>query len=67
MKIHIENRTDLPLKIVGEVMDRWRDYSIGDTCYVGKLWSLDFECGNKQFCMEILIRKSCVSVFVIEK
>lgn len=67
MKIHIENRTDLPLKIVGEVIDRWQDYIGGETCYIGKLWTLDFECGNKQFIMEILIGKSCVSVFVIEK
>lgn len=63
-KVHIDNRTNLPLKIIVDILDQWQESSYGETCYVGKWWGLTFEVGTERFQMEILIKKTCLVVVV---
>ncbi|MCQ2978242.1 MAG: hypothetical protein MJ245_00395 [Clostridia bacterium] len=64
MNIHIINKVNLPLRIVADVLDRWRDSSKEDTQYVGKLYWIDFEYDHKEYSLEIEIKKKCLSIIV---
>lgn len=65
MKVHIDNRTKLPMKIIGEVFDHFTSDAEITTNYVGKLWNLGFKCWDTNYRMQILIKKSCTVVVVV--
>lgn len=65
--IHIHNRTNLPLKVIVDILDQWQESSYGETSYVGKCWRLGFETPHERFQMEIMLRKTCLVVVVNSK
>ena len=67
MKIHIDNRTNLSFKLIADVFERWQESSYYETNYVGRLDVLSFSCGKRNFEMQILIRKTCTLVVVVEQ
>lgn len=66
-KVHIDNRTNLPLKVIVDILDQWQESSYGETSYVGKWWGLSFETPHERFQMEIMIKKTCTVVFVTSR
>lgn len=66
-KVHIDNRTDLPLKVIADILEQWQESSYGETSYLGKWWGLGFETPHERFQMDIWIKKTCLVVVVTSR
>ena len=64
--IHVNNKTNLPLKIIGEVYDKYTSFLSGDTLYENKIDIEIFTYKKKEYKMEIQYKVSCVSIIIEE-
>ena len=66
MKVFIDNRTDLPFKVIGEVLDEYRSDQREKTIYNGLSEKMAFFKDNRDFLLEITYRKTRLTVVAIE-
>ena len=66
MKVFIDNRTDLPFKVIGEVLDEYRSDQSQITIYNGLIHKASFFVGNRDFLLEITYRKTRLTVVITE-
>ena len=67
MKLNINNKTDLPIKIIGEIYDKYvKSISIGDTLYENKIEYELFDYKKKDYKMTIEFKITCINITVEE-
>lgn len=67
MKININNKTDLPIKIIGEIYDKYvKSISVGDTLYENKIEYELFTYKKTDYKMTIEFKITCISIIVEE-
>lgn len=66
MKLFIKNNTDLPLEVIGEVLDEYRSDQSQITIYNGLIHKESFFVDNRDFLLEITYRKTRLTVVVTE-
>ena len=63
----IINKTNLPYKVIGQVIDDYINKSYGDTFYVGKIEYFEFLYKENKYKCEVAYLKSCVRWCFCEK
>ena len=67
MKLNINNKTDLPIKIIGDVYDKYvKSISMGDTLYENKIEHELFDYKKKNYKMTIEFKVTCINITVAE-
>ena len=67
MKLNINNKTDLPIKIIGDVYDKYvKSISVGDTLYENKIEYELFDYKKKDYKMTIEFKITCINITVEE-
>ena len=67
MKININNKTDLSIKIIGEIYDKYvKSISVGDTLYENKIEYELFTYKKTDYKMIIEFKITCISIIVEE-
>lgn len=66
MKLNINNKANLPLKIIGEIYDKYLCCLYEDTLYENKVDYQLFTYKKKDYKMEIQYKISCINLMVIE-
>ena len=65
MKLNINNKTDLLIKIIGDVYDKYvKSISIGDTLYENKIEYELFDYKKKDYKMTIEYKISCICILI---
>ena len=67
MKLNINNKTDLPIKIIGDVYDKYvKSISVGDILYENKIEYELFDYKKKNYKMTLEFKITCISIIVEE-
>ena len=66
MKVNINNKANLPFKVIGEIYDKYLSYPYEDTLYENKVEIQLFSYKKKDYKMEIHYKVSCINVVVEE-
>lgn len=66
MKVNINNKANLPFKVIGEIYDKYLSYPYEDTLYENKVEIQLFSYKKKDYKMEIHYKVSCINVDVEE-
>lgn len=66
MKVNINNKANLPFKVIGEIYDKYLSYPYEDTLYENKVEIQLFSYKKKDYKMEIQYKVSCINVVVEE-
>ena len=67
MKLNINNKTDLPIKIIGDVYDKYvKSISVGDILYENKIEYELFDYKKKNYKITIEFKVTCINITVVE-
>lgn len=66
MKVNINNKANLPFKVIGEIYDKYLSYPYEDALYENKVEIQLFSYKKKDYKMEIHYKVSCINVDVEE-